>query len=156
MLWWQNVIRPRRGTCQADTVLGEVFSGNLQATSGIFIVQNALQLVFKQFRTWDPVLGTWPQHGAGKCSWRTTRKSNVKFRKTTVTNELRLELCFPTFSRFPKHCLDRSYGEGVRGCTAPKHHWASSIALRNARPQKIFCVHVIKARSICYGSQLVL
>lgn len=112
-LQWQDTIRPHRGMCRAGTVLGEVFSGNLQATGGISIVQNVLQPVFEQLRTQDPVLGTWPQHGGGKCcSWRRIRKANVKFRKTAITNELRLELCFPTFSCFPKRCHDRSDGEG--------------------------------------------
>lgn len=72
--------------------------------SAVIIVQNVLQLVLKQFRTQDPVLGTWPQRGSGRsCNWRRVRKSNVKFRNTTTTTELRLEICFQTFSHFPKH-----------------------------------------------------
>lgn len=87
-LRWQNLIRARRGMCQADTVLGGVCSGNWQASGGIITVRIVLQPVFKQFRSRDPVLRTRPQHGGGRCcSWRRIRKSNVKFRKTTVTNE---------------------------------------------------------------------
>ena len=52
------MIGPCRGRCQADTVLGEVVSGNLQATGGVSIVQNVLQPVFEQLGSQGPVLGT--------------------------------------------------------------------------------------------------
>lgn len=54
---WENMMSPCRGTCQADAVLGEVFSGNLWGTGGITVVQNLLQPVFKELWSQDPVLG---------------------------------------------------------------------------------------------------
>lgn len=73
---------------------------------------------------------------------------------TAITSGLKLELSFQAFSHFPERCHDRSYGERVED--GWDHVLASSIALRSARPRKIVCVRVTKARSICYGSQPVL
>lgn len=44
-------MRPCRGLCWADAVLGEVFSGNSWGKGGITVVQNLLQPVFKELWT---------------------------------------------------------------------------------------------------------
>lgn len=124
------------------TVLGEAFSGDLQAVSGM-----VKQLRSPRIQYWglDPSVG-WEILEKNKKIWSSG--------KPPVINELRPELCFQTFSHFPKHCHGRCSGKGVGDGWDQSSIWIHPLNVpRNARPLKIFCICVIKAGLVCYGSQ---